>query len=294
MRPGRPADLPAVIELWRDDVRRKLRSSMPPASRLEGLAGRFDWEARSRVIEDGNAGIAGVVMVTDSTSPDGPLAHLDVAATTEGIVQELARWGVALSRASGAVAAMTWVRRGHGEPLREAGLELARPWWRMDRSLEMELPEPRAVAGYELLDGNTVRPTSWADMHNRSFADHWRFSSRSEDEVLGGSAPELCLLAVSTDGEAAAFTMCEVETLVPDSRRQPVGIVKTVGTISRHRRHGLATWLVAEGSVRLRHAGARTASLYVDGWNHTHAYDVYRKLGFEVAFEAEVWEATFP
>jgi ribosomal protein S18 acetylase RimI-like enzyme len=131
-------------------------------------------------------------------------------------------------------------------------------------------------------------------MHNRSFADHWRFSSRSEDEVLGGSAPELCLLAVSTGGDAAAFTMCEVETLVPDSRQQPVGIVKTVGTISRHRRHGLATWLVAEGIARLRHAGARTASLYVDGWNHTRAYDVYRKLGFEVAFEAEVWEATFP
>jgi hypothetical protein len=32
----------------------------------------------------------------------------------------------------------------------------------------------------------------------------------------------------------------------------------------------------------------------VDGWNHTRAYDVYSKLGFEVAFEAEVWEATFP
>ena len=28
--------------------------------------------------------------------------------------------------------------------------------------------------------------------------------------------------------------------------------------------------------------------------NHTRAFDVYGKLGFEVAFEAEVWEATFP
>jgi ribosomal protein S18 acetylase RimI-like enzyme len=294
MRAGRPADLPAVIELWRSDVRRGLRNSMPPPSRFAALSNRFDWEARSRVIEGGNGALAGVVMVTDSTSPDGPLAHLDVAATTAGMAQELAGWGVALSRASGAVAAMTWVRRGHGEPLSEAGLELARPWWRMDRSLETELPEPRAVAGCQLLDGNTVRPASWADMHNRSFADHWRFSSRTEDEVVGGSTPELSLMAVTADGEPAAFTMCEVEALDPDSRQQPVGIVKTVGTISKHRRRGLATWLVAEGIGRLRHAGARCASLYVDGWNQTRAYDVYRKLGFEVAFEAEVWEATFP
>jgi ribosomal protein S18 acetylase RimI-like enzyme len=294
MRPGRPADLPEVIELWSADVRRGLRSSMPPPSRFAALSSRFDWGARSRVIEGGNGALAGVVMVTDSTSPDGPLAHLDLAATSDGIVQELAGWGVALSRASGAVAAMTWVRRGHGEPLREAGLELARPWWRMDRSLEIELPEPRAIAGYQLLDGNAVRPTSWADIHNRSFADHWRFSSRTEEEVVGRSAPELCLMAVAADGDPAAFTLCEVETLDPDSRPQPVGLVKTVGTISRHRRHGLATWLVANGIARLRQAGARCASLYVDGWNQTRAYDLYRKLGFEVAFEAEVWEATFP
>ena len=35
------------------------------------------------------------------------------------------------------------------------------------------------------------------------------------------------------------------------------------------------------------------ASLYVDGLNPTRAYDAYRKLGFELAFETEVWEATF-
>jgi len=45
---------------------------------------------------------------------------------------------------------------------------------------------------------------------------------------------------------------------------------------------------------RLRAAGARHASLYVDGWNETRAHDAYHKLGFELAFQAEVWEATFP
>jgi ribosomal protein S18 acetylase RimI-like enzyme len=45
---------------------------------------------------------------------------------------------------------------------------------------------------------------------------------------------------------------------------------------------------------RLRDSGAGYGSLYVDGSSSTRAYDAYRKLGFEVAFEAEVWEATFP
>jgi ribosomal protein S18 acetylase RimI-like enzyme len=73
-----------------------------------------------------------------------------------------------------------------------------------------------------------------------------------------------------------------------------VGLISSVGTLPAHRRHGLARWLVAEVMRRLRAAGARSASLYVDGMNPTRAFEIYRKLGFEVAFEAEVWEATFP
>jgi ribosomal protein S18 acetylase RimI-like enzyme len=48
---------------------------------------------------------------------------------------------------------------------------------------------------------------------------------------------------------------------------------------------------VAELLNRLREEGARSASLYVDGWNHTRAFEVYRKLGFQLAFESEIWEA---
>jgi ribosomal protein S18 acetylase RimI-like enzyme len=294
MRAGSSADLPAVIELWRADVRSGRRNAMPPRSHMEALAKRFDWEARSRVIDDGNQALAGAVVVTASTSPDGPLARLDVAATTEAGILELTSWGLALARASGAIAAMTWLKRGSGEPLRELGLASARPWWRMDRSLETMLPEPRAVAGYQLIDGNTATPGSWAELHNRSFADHWRYSLHSEEELIGGDAPALCLMALTEDREAAAHALCGLESLDTDARPQPVGIVKVVGTIPEHRRRGLATWLVAEGMARLRDAGARCASLYVDGLNHTRAFDVYGKLGFEVAFEAEVWEATFP
>jgi ribosomal protein S18 acetylase RimI-like enzyme len=102
------------------------------------------------------------------------------------------------------------------------------------------------------------------------------------------------LAFAAATGEPAAVTLCQIETYTDDSRPQPVGIVSAVGTLPEHRRRGLAAWLVAEGLRRLRIAGARQASLYVDGQSQTRAFDAYRKLGFELAFETEVWEARFP
>ena len=111
---------------------------------------------------------------------------------------------------------------------------------------------------------------------------------------MAGRPPELAVLAVADGGEIAALTLGQIESYAADARAQPVGIVGSVGTIPGHRRRGLARWLVADHLVRLRESGARTASLYVDGLNATGAPRLYRDLGFEVAFESEVWEATFP
>ena len=71
-------------------------------------------------------------------------------------------------------------------------------------------------------------------------------------------------------------------------------MISSVGTLPAHRRKGLARLLVAELLARGRRAGAQCASLYVDGLNTTHADRLYRDLGFDVTYEAEVWEATFP
>jgi ribosomal protein S18 acetylase RimI-like enzyme len=297
MRPGRAADLPALIELWRSEVRAGHRDSLPREPEVEGLLAHFDWAARSRV-EEGARGLDGGVLVTSRPTPGGTVARIDPAASGEEparMMRDLVQWGLHLSRAAGAAAAQVWVGPGRGGALQDLGLELVRPWWRMDRSLAGDLPAPVPVNGYQLLDGSTVAKGSWAEMHNRSFADHWRFSPHTEEELMAGKAPQLCLIALTaTSGEPAAVTLCQLETYVQDSRPQPVGLVSSVGTVPEHRRRGLASWLVAEGLIRLRTAGARHASLYVDGLNETRAFDAYRKLGFELAFVAEVWEATFP
>jgi ribosomal protein S18 acetylase RimI-like enzyme len=288
-----------VVELWRAEVHAGRRDSVPPQGELQALLAHFDWGARCRLVEDGAGRLAGAVLVTSrETPPRGLVARVDPAADGVGEAQamrELVTWGLQLSRAAGAEAAQVWVGPGHRAILRNVGLELIRPWWRMDHSLTRGLPAPAPVVGYELVDGLHVqRSFSWADMHNRSFADHWSYSPRSEEELMRGKAPQLCLMAVaSATSKPAALTLCQVETYADDSRPQPVGLISSVGTLPEHRRRGLAGWLVAEGLHRLRSAGARHASLYVDGQSETRAFDTYRRLGFELAFEAEVWEASF-
>jgi ribosomal protein S18 acetylase RimI-like enzyme len=133
---------------------------------------------------------------------------------------------------------------------------------------------------------------AWARAHNLAFADHWRSSPRTEVELMVGRPAALNLMAMTTGRAPAALTVCQVESYSSDPRPQPVGIISSVGTLTDHRRRGLATWLVAEALLRLYQAGARHASLYVDGWNPTRAFDAYTKLGFELAFETDVWEAT--
>lgn len=225
------------------------------------------------------------------------VARVEVAvapAAGEALTQSLVGWGLAMSHAAGAEIAQVWRAKGTDGWLAGAGLQPVRPWWRMDRSMNGALPPVGVVDGYHLVDPATIPPGAWADVFNRSFADHWRFTPRSEHNLRAGQTPELSMMAADPSGEYAAITLCEVEHYSVDRRPQPVGIVGSVGTLPAHRRRGLAAWLVAEALARLKAAGAATASLYVDGKNDNRAADLYSKLGFVVTFDTTVWEATFP
>jgi ribosomal protein S18 acetylase RimI-like enzyme len=283
-----------VIELWRGDVRAGRRDCVPSEARMQRVLAGFDWASGSRIVEGADRTIDGAVLVSNRATPLGPLALVEVSAAGDRpeVLRDLVRWGLGLSRAAGAAAAQVWRGHSDGGELDGLGLERVRPWWRMDRLLELEPPAPVPVNGYQLLDARAVPAGAWSDVHNRAFQDHWRFSPRTEEELMGRQL-RLSLMAATPDGSPAALTICHIEAYSADLRPQPVGIVTSVGTLPGHRRHGLATWLVAESLVRLQRGGARHASLYVDGLNPMRAFDAYRKLGFEVAFETEVWEATF-
>jgi len=295
MRPGRPNDLAGVLELWRDEVRAGKRDCVPSDVRLRAVMAGFDWEARSRIVERAGGGLGGAVLVSNRATPLGTLASIDVSSgpASQELIDDLVRWGLGLSRAAGASTAQVWRGRGHTDGFDRLGLEMVRPWWRMDLAPTSETAAPTPVWGYELRDARSVPAASWADVHNLTFADHWRFSPRTAEELIAGRPPELSLMALTSGGTPAALTLCQIEVYRVDPREQPVGIVSSVGTLPDQRRRGLATWLVAEALLRLRQGGARHVSLYVDGRNPQRAFDAYCKLGFEVAFETEVWEATF-
>jgi ribosomal protein S18 acetylase RimI-like enzyme len=287
--------MPRVLELWRDEMHAGKRDCVPPETHLRRMIAGFDWEARSRVVEGAEGRLDGAVLVSNRATPLGTVAAIEASAPPDRaeVLHELTRWGLGLSRAAGAVAAQVWRGRGHTDGLDGLGMKLVRPWWRMDRSLEIPPAGYPPVAGYELINTRAVPAGTWAEVHNLAFADHWRFSPRTPDELVAGRPPELCLMAGASGGSPAALTLCQIESYNPDLRPQPVGVISSVGTLPDHRRRGLAAWLVAEALLRLQQLGARHASLYVDGWNPSRAFDAYSKLGFEMAFETEVWEATF-
>ncbi len=293
MRQGRAEDMAGVLDLWAEDVRVGRRDCMPSDDRMHTMLAGFDWETSSRIAEGPGGQIEGAVLVSSRAAPIGTIAIVEASAAQDRteLLGDLTKWGLALSKAAGANTGMVWRGRGHSDGLDRLGLELVRPWWRMDRSLAAQPQVPTAVAGYELHDAKSARPDSWTEAHNLSFAEHWRFTPRDEDELMAGRPSELSLMAVSRGGAPAAVALGQIELYKADSRPQPVGVISSVGTLPAHRRRGLASWLVAEVMLRLHAAGARHASLYVDGQNPTGAVDIYRKLGFELAFETEVWEA---
>jgi ribosomal protein S18 acetylase RimI-like enzyme len=293
LRPGRIQDLPQLFELWRGEVARGRQDIVPERDRLGRLLGRFDWKTRSRVVERSGR-VVGSVLVMARPSPEGVLASVYAAGDGESYL-DMVRWGVAFAKAAGASIIQLFVGKGRGTGLEGAGLRQVRPWLRMDRELTDGMPGVIPVEGYELVDGRTAADGSWSDLFNHTFADHWRFAPRAEEEIVGDKAAELCLMAVTAGSRLpVAISLGELASYESDPRPQPIGLISSVGTLPGHRRRGLANWLVAELLRRLQAAGARQASLYVDGLNATHADQAYRKLGFEVTYEAEVWEATLP
>jgi mycothiol synthase len=273
-------------------VRSGRRDSVPDQAWLERQLAGFEWEARSRLIEEwGRA--QGFVAVLERAGEAGSVTRVETAARSEAVRRRLLEWGLLFSRAAGAVTAQVWWPRGADcSELTRLGMSRVRGFWRMDRPDLAGLPGVVLPGDYSLC--TPVDPRVAADTFNRAFADHWRFSALTAGQVSTSLAgPELCLLALAPDGDPAAVVWSAVERHQEDSRRQPVGLVSVVGTVPDHRRRGLARALTTEALRRLREKGAASASLYVDADNPTRAYDLYRALGFEVAFEFDVFEVSW-
>ena len=287
LRPGHPGDLDALAGLWREQASFGARDALPARPTLERLLAGFDWVSRSRVHE-GDAGLDGVVLVAVRSTADGLVARLESGARAPEVDAEMLRWGLEAARSAGAAVASVWRGRGHGRGLGELGFSHERPFWRMDRPNIESLPTAPLPPGYRVAGARDVDAEAFARAYNRAFAGHWRHTEKTADGWRRREAA-VQVAAVDAAGEVAAVVAGGVDTF-DDRRAQPVGVVEIVGTVPEHRRAGLARALTVLGLRRLRAAGAASASLYVDGRNAQRAFDLYRSLGFGIAFEFEVWE----
>jgi hypothetical protein len=134
LRPGRPSDLPRLIELWHADVRDGKRDCVPGDVLLRRVVAGLDWASRSRMVEGPGGRLNGAVLVLNRDTPLGTMTAVEASAAIEQseLLAELTRWGLALSKAAGAFAAQVWRGQGHSDGLEGLGMEFIRPWWRMD------------------------------------------------------------------------------------------------------------------------------------------------------------------
>src|SRR5205814_10644211 len=84
IRPGRAQDLPQLLELWRREVTEGRQDMIPNETRLSRKLGRFDWEAKSRVLEH-DGGIIGPVLGASRPSPEGVVTNVHGAGQPGGV-----------------------------------------------------------------------------------------------------------------------------------------------------------------------------------------------------------------
>src|SRR5256885_15146525 len=112
MRAGRAEDLTPLIELWRREVVAGRQDMVPEETRMRRMLSRFDWEARSRMVDDGGR-LAGAILLMSRPSPDGIIASLYVAGPGP-VASPLAPWGLPPPRAARAAGAPSFLAEGPG------------------------------------------------------------------------------------------------------------------------------------------------------------------------------------
>ena len=167
-------------------------------------------------------------------------------------------------------------------------------WWsELDRTLAEPItavPAPDGLAVASL--GPEYDAARWDEplraAHNSAFADHWGSAPVSADGWVhsrtGSRAfrPACSAVATTADGTIAGYVLSyEYDA---DTARTGRGdlYVATVGTVTAHRRRGVAAALLAHVLRTARDHGYDSSSLTVDSQNPTGALGVYDRAGYRL------------
>ncbi|WP_051683956.1 GNAT family N-acetyltransferase [Blastococcus sp. URHD0036] len=168
--------------------------------------------------------------------------------------------------------------------VRRRGFTAERYYAVMRRPLT-DLPEPRTVAGVELVPFTAERDEDVRRAHNASFTEH--HGSVERDEVAwrnwftGQRAfrPDLSVLALA-DGEVAGYALAYVVEADTRATGVPTTHLGQIGVLPGARGRGIASAVIGAALRAAAAAGLERAALDVDTENSTGAFGLYERLGF--------------
>lgn len=159
--------------------------------------------------------------------------------------------------------------------------------WR--RSLKLAVPECTVLAGYTigtLGDSSQLSSRSWAswrafhsDEPGEKYQNDWKWYLNIQAAPL--YRPDLDLVAITHEGEVAAFTTIWFD------RATHSGYFEPVGTVPDHQRSGLARILLCEGMRRLKRLGA---TICMTAGSSLAANSLYRAVLGPIYDLSQPWE----
>jgi ribosomal protein S18 acetylase RimI-like enzyme len=145
---------------------------------------------------------------------------------------------------------------------------------------------PLSTKEISLPTGFTIRPLdgakevdAYVDLHravfeSKNMTTEWRNRTFQRPEYI----PDLDLIAVSPNGQLAAFCVC---WLAEDPNGEISGQIEPMGVHAEYRKLGLGRAILSEGLRRLQSRGARQIFVQTDNYRDA-AFKLYESAGFRV------------
>lgn len=163
--------------------------------------------------------------------------------------------------------------------------------FRMERTLEADLPAPAWPEGIAVRTATEGDERRAYEVHMDSFADHWDFELEPFDEWQKWHLqpdqyePELWFLAEDA-AELAGICLCR-----PQHAGDPEhGWIGILGVRTAWRRRGLGIALLRHAFRELQARGKTRVGLGVDGENTTGAVALYERVGMSVTRRNDTYE----
>ena len=181
---------------------------------------------------------------------------------------------------------------------RRAGLRAERWYREMQRPLT-DLPEPRPLAGADIVPFTWDRDDEVRRAHNAAFTRH-HGSSERDPESWGalftgqrGFRPDLSRLAVE-DGVVIGYVLAYVYEADTAARGTREVVLGQIGVLPPARGRGVAGALIVEVLLAAAAGDCQSAGLGVDTENVTGALRLYEGLGFRPVRSRVSWTLDLP